>query len=195
VVTLLVPAFYGDSFVGVPPILIALGVANGFLIVGGPVAAFVMARLSGTRVLLASLVALAVDVALAVGLIPVWGVWGAVVANVSAAATQMLVLLVSELNALGLTWGAVLRDALPAFVGALVGVGAWLAARPIPSVAVATVTASLLGLAAVVVLLRVMRSGMTDGDLRAIVRVLPGRVAAPAGAALRWVRWRPETEP
>ena len=117
VVALLVPAFYGPSYEGVPPILIALGVANGFLIVGAPVGAFVMARLSGFKVFAASLVALAVDVALALTLIPVWGVWGAVAANVCAAATQMMLLLVSEVRALGLTWGAVLRDALPALWG------------------------------------------------------------------------------
>jgi O-antigen/teichoic acid export membrane protein len=192
VVTLLVPAFYGDSFAGVPPILLALGVANGFLIVGGPVAAFVMARLSGSRVLLASAVALAVDVALAVGLIPVWGVWGAVVANVGAATTQMLVLLASELKALGLTWGLVLRDAVPALVGAVVGVGAWAVARNIPSVPVAAVTAGLIGSASVVLLLRLLRTGLTDGDLRAVVRVLPGRVARPAAVVLRCVRGRPE---
>jgi O-antigen/teichoic acid export membrane protein len=194
VVTLLVPAFYGASFEGVPPILLALGVANGFLIVGGPVAAFVMARLSGSRVLLASLVALAVDVALAVGLIPFWGAWGAVVANVSAAATQMLVLLVAELRALGLSWGVVLRDAVPALVGAVVAVGAWLAGRPISSVLLAAIVAGLIGLAAVVLLLGVLRSGLTDGDLRGIVRVLPGRLQTGAGAALRWVRWRPEVQ-
>jgi O-antigen/teichoic acid export membrane protein len=194
VVTLLVPAFYGDSFAGVPPILIALGVANGFLIVGGPVAAFVMARLSGTRVLLASLVALAVDVGLAVGLIPVWGVWGAVAANVSAAATQMLVLLVSELKALGMTWGVVMRDALPALIGAVVGVGAWLAARNIPSVPLAAVVAGVIGGVAVVVLLRVFHTGLTDGDLRAVVRVLPARFEKVGGRALRWVRWRRQTD-
>jgi O-antigen/teichoic acid export membrane protein len=190
VVTLLVPAFYGESFVGVPPILIALGVANGFLIVGGPVAAFVMARLSGTRVLLASLVALAVDVGLAVGLIPVWGVWGAVVANVSAAATQMLVLLVSELKALGMTWGVVIRDALPALIGAVVGVVAWLAARNIPSMPLAAVAAGVIGGVAVVILLRMFHTGLTDGDLRAVVRVLPARFEKVGGRGLRWVRWR-----
>ncbi len=192
VVALLVPAFYGPSYEGVPPILIALGVANGFLIVGAPVGAFVMARLSGFKVFAASLVALAVDVALALTLIPVWGVWGAVVANVCAAATQMMLLLVSEVRALGLTWGAVLRDALPALVGAVVAVGSWLVARESPSVLVATVVTAVLGFAAVVVVLRLLRSGLTEGDLQAIVRVVPPRLERFARATLRWVRWRAE---
>ena len=54
---------------------------------------------------MASLVALLVDIVLALGLIPIWGVWGAVVANVSAAAVQMFVLLSSELSALELPMG------------------------------------------------------------------------------------------
>ena len=192
VVALLVPAFYGPSYEGVPPILIALGVANGFLIVGAPVGAFVMARLSGFKVFAASLVALAVDVALALTLIPVWGVWGAVAANVCAAATQMMLLLVSEVRALGLSWGAVLRDALPALVGAVVAVGSWLVARESPSVLVAAVVTAVLGFAAVVVILRLLRSGLTEGDLQAIVRVVPARLERFARATLRWVRWRAE---
>jgi O-antigen/teichoic acid export membrane protein len=192
VVAMLTPTFYGSSYAGAGPVVLALGIANGFLVVGAPVSAFVLARLSASRILAASVVALVVDVVLAVSLVPPWGIWGAVVANVSAAATQMLVLLGSELKALGLSWSVVIRDALPVMVGAVVAVGTWLVARGIPSVPLAVAVAGMLGTAAVVLLLGVLRSGLTAGDLGALVRVLPSRLERPASAALRWVRWRAE---
>ena len=81
VVALLVPAFYGTVLHRRAPILIALGVANGFLIVGAPVGGLRHGPAVRVQVFAASLVALAVDVALALTLIPVWGVWGAVAAT------------------------------------------------------------------------------------------------------------------
>jgi O-antigen/teichoic acid export membrane protein len=192
VFAVLVPTFYGASYAGVEPVLLALGVANGFLVVGGPASAFVMARLSASRILTASVVALTVDVVLALALIPGWGVWGAVVANVAAAGTQMVILLASELRALGVGWGTVGRDTLPAFVGGTVGLLAWYASRLAGSTWPAVGVAAVIGILGVVVVLRVLRSGLAPADLRAVLRVLPRRMQAPAGAVLRWVRWRDE---
>ena len=179
VLAVLTPTLYGSSYIGVEPVVLAIGVANGFLVVGAPVSAFVMARLSASRVLTASVIALAVDVVLALGLIPLWGVWGAVVANVGAATTQMLILLVSELTALHLSWAAVGRDTVPVFIGAVVALLAWYASTFVPSVWWAAAVAAVIGVVGVVGLLRVGRSGLTAGDLGAVVRVLPERVRGP----------------
>jgi O-antigen/teichoic acid export membrane protein len=192
VLAALAPTFYGAEYSGVPPLLLALGIANGFLVVGAPVSAFVMSRLSASRVLMASVVALVVDAALALGLIPIWGVWGAVVANVAAALTQMLFLLVSELTALHLSWAKVGRDTLPAFVGAAVALGAWYVSTSVPSAGWAAVMGAFVGASGVVLLLRLARSGLTEGDLQAVLRVLPARMRGPLGATLRAVRWRSE---
>ena len=192
VVAVLTPTLYGSSYTGIEPVVLAIGVANGFLVVGAPVSAFVMARLSASRVLVASLVALLVDVVLALGLIPVWGVWGAVVANIGAATTQMLILLVSELTALHLSWATVGRDIVPVFIGAVVALLAWYASTFVPSVWWAAAVAAVIGVVGVVGLLWAGRSGLTAGDLGAVVRVLPGRARGPVGAILRSVRWRDE---
>ena len=192
VVAVLTPTLYGSSYTGIEPVVLAIGVANGFLVVGAPVSAFVMARLSASRVLVASLIALLVDVVLALGLIPVWGVWGAVVANIGAATTQMLILLVSELTALHLSWATVGRDIVPVFIGAVVALLAWYASTFVPSVWWAAAVAAVIGVVGVVALLWAGRSGLTAGDLGAVVRVLPGRARGPVGAILRSVRWRDE---
>ena len=160
-VAVLTPTLYGSSYTGVEPVVLAIGVANGFLVVGAPVSAFVMARLSASRVLVASLVALLVDVVLALGLIPVWGVWGAVVANIGATTTQMLILLVSELTALHLSWATVGRDIVPVFVGAVVALLAWYASTFVPSVWWAAAVAAVVGVVGVVGLLWAGRSGLT----------------------------------
>ncbi|HEU4329661.1 MAG TPA: oligosaccharide flippase family protein [Lapillicoccus sp.] len=194
VIAVLATTFYGSTYAGVEPVLLALGIANGFFVVGGPVSAFVMARLSASRVLIASVVALAVDVALALSLIPLWGVWGAVVANVAAAGTQMMVLLVSELRALHLSWSVVSRDALPALVGALSAVLAWYLSSRASSVALAAVVAAVVGLVSVGGGLWALRSGLTADDGRAVLRVLPARVQALAGPLLRCVQWRRTSE-
>ena len=191
-VAVLTPTLYGSSYTGIEPVVLAIGVANGFLVVGAPVSAFVMARLSASRVLVASLVALLVDVVLALGLIPVWGVWGAVVANIGAATTQMLILLVSELTALHLSWATVGRDIVPVFIGAVVALLAWYASTFVPSVWWAAAVAAVIGVVGVVGLLWAGRSGLTAGDLGAVVRVLPVRARGPVGAILRSVRWRDE---
>jgi O-antigen/teichoic acid export membrane protein len=193
VLAALTPTFYGSSYAGAEPVVLALGVANGFLVVGAPVSAFVLARLSAARVLSASVVALVVDVVLALGLIPIWAVWGAVVANVAAASTQMLMLLSSELGALGLSWATAGRDTVPVWVGAVVAVVAWYSSTFVPSVWWAVVVAAMVGSVGVVGLLRVVRSGLTPGDLQAVVRVMPPRIRGPVGAVLRSVRWREET--
>jgi O-antigen/teichoic acid export membrane protein len=193
VLAILTPVLYGSSYVGVEPVLLVLGVANGFLVVGGPVSAFVMARMSASQVLIASLVALVVDVVLALALVPLWAVWGAVVANVAAALTQMLMLLASELTALHVSWTEVGRDTIPVFVGAFVALLAWSASTLVSSVWWAATVAASVGVLGVVVLLRLLRSGLTAGDLGAVERALPERLRGMVGTTLRSVRWRAET--
>ena len=90
---LLVPVLYGEEFSDASPLVLALGIASGLLVVGSPVTAFVSARLSAWELLRANLVALVLDVAVAVALIPLWGAWGAVAANVVGAGTRLLLLM------------------------------------------------------------------------------------------------------
>ena len=59
----------------------------------------------GGELLRASVIALIADVVLAVALIPVLGVWGAVIANVTGALLSLAILAHWELRVLGISWG------------------------------------------------------------------------------------------
>lgn len=181
----LVPLIYGDDFGAVPPVLLALSVAGGFMVVASPVKAFVLARLKGRRMLVINLIALAVDVALMIGLIPLLGVWGAVIANFSAAATQLGLLLASELRALNLSVSETVLHAFPAALGSLACLASWWAASlllPFLHALVAALIAGLTGVLLTVVALRLFRCGLSADDGRAILRVFPvalARIARP----------------
>lgn len=170
----LVPVIYGDEFAEVPEVMIALGIAGGLLIVAGPVQAFVQARLVGTRLLWVNIVALVVDVALAVALIPGLGVWGAVIANVAAAAVQLGILLFGEVTALGLTWAETGASTLPTLVGALGCVVGWFGASALNwGYLLTSIAAGTLGLLVTTLVLRLTRSGLTRGDAEAILHSTP----------------------
>lgn len=170
----LVPVLYGADFAAAGPVVVALGVAAGFVTVASPVVAFVSARLSAGELLRATSVALVVDVVLAVSLIPPLGVWGAVIANIGGSMTSLLLLTRSELRGLGITVSLAVRDALPCFVGAALAGVLMVAGDVVPG----TEWARALGIAVVggllyVAVLRVTRSGLTVPDADAIIRVLP----------------------
>ena len=174
----LVPLIYGQQYDEARVLMIALGIAGGFLVISGPIQAFVQARLLGTRILWVNLTALVVDVVLAVTLIPPLGVWGAVIANVAGSVTQLGILLAGEVKALGVRWVDAGQDLLPTGVGAAGCLGSWAiaAAVGIPPVPTSLV-AGALGLGFVVLGLRWTRSGLAAGDAEAILRSMPARLA------------------
>lgn len=179
---LLIPVLYGHGFDASAPMLVALGISSGLLVVGGPVSAFVMGRLDARTVLWASVVALAIDAALAFALVPVIGGWGAVIANVAGAFTRLLLLVHSELRAMVIGWYDLLRQvssSLFAFaICALAWWGGHMSGLPdIPAAVAAAIVGSLVWIASV----RVARGGLQPGDVDAFVRVLPERLR-PAGS-------------
>ena len=183
---LLVPFLYGEEFSAAAPMVVVLGIASGLLVAGSPVTAFVAARLSAGALLRANLVALAVDVAVAVALIPVWGAWGAVAAYVMGALTQLLLLMRREIGLLGLSWRTVAAQSGAVALGAGASVVAWFVAGalPWPPVGAAPVAAAI-GLVVYVGLLRLTRSGLTDEDAVAVARSAPSPVAAGVRVLLR----------
>ena len=182
----LVPTIYGQDYTGVPQVMLALGIAGGFLIFSGPVQAFVQARLSGVRLLWVNLVALVVNIALALSLIPILGVWGAVIANIGAAATQLGILLAGEIRTLGVTWAATAHSLLPAAVGAAACLGSWFATQALGWGAAPTaVAAGTLGLVLVILGLRATRSGLDETDAQAIQGSLPSRLSTLTRPLLR----------
>lgn len=182
----LVPLIYGHQYAQVPEVMLALGIAAGALVVAGPVQAFVQSRLAGWRVLMVNVLALGVDVLLAVVLIPSLGVWGAVIANVGASLAQLLILLSGELRSLALTWRLVLRQSMPFLIGSLVCGLIWPLVRLLDlSPLLSALLAGFSGLALYLVSLRVGRIGLTIGDAGAVLRVVPTRYRSLAAGALR----------
>jgi O-antigen/teichoic acid export membrane protein len=182
----LVPVLYGSEYAAVPELLVVLGIAGGLMVVVAPVQAFVLARLRGGRLLGINLVALVVDIALAVALIPAIGVWGAVVANVVGAATCLALLLRGEIGALGLTVRGSFHSASPALIGAGVCVVVSAAARlsPLPELATAGGIGAL-GLVLVISLLRVTGTGLEPDDAAAVIAAVPQRLRSSAARGIR----------
>lgn len=190
---LLVPALYGAEYADAAPVLLALGMAGAVLTAGGPVSAFTLARLSARRMLVANTLALVVDVALALALIPLVGLWGAVIANSACALTRLAYLTQAEISALGMSWGGVARSTMPALFSAPLALGLWWAgtASALPSL----VTAVLVGVAGMAVLsvaVKVTRTGLTGADRDALLRSLPRPVRRPGGLVLATMTGRRE---
>ena len=185
---LLVPWIYGPAFASASPLVVVLGIAGGGLVVAAPVMAFTMARLSAVRVLRASGLALVVDLVLAVGLVPLLGVWGAVIANVAGSATQLGLLLRGELAILHLTWRTAASDIAPFVVGVPACLLAWtLSGVVTPSPFFGAVLSAVAGLALLVAGMHLSRSGLTEPDAAALRRNLPGPVARLLGAPISWL--------
>lgn len=98
----LIPLVYGSSFAGTAPVFLALGAVSCVQSLINPFLAFVRARKRSGLLLRINLIALTVDVVLAVALIPVLGVWGAVIANMAGQVAVLLPLALSELHQLGI---------------------------------------------------------------------------------------------
>ena len=174
---ILVPLLYGPDFAAAAPLVVVLGVSMGFLVAAGPVSAFVLARLSARRILTANIVALGVDLTLAVSLIPLLGAWGAVAANVCGSATRLAILLRDELTHLGMRWREAARQGAPLVVGA---VSCGLAFAPgqvlLGHAVVGAVVSVIIGAGCLIGGLRLSRSGLTWTDAEAIGRILPTRL-------------------
>lgn len=190
---ILVPVIYGPDYASVPPILLALGVSGGISVLVGPVLAFVQARLQGRWLLWVNLLALVVDLGLALALIPWIGVWGAVVANIGGVVIRLALLLGGEVRTLSYPATRVLRDVAPVAIGALVCWAAWLTpdllglGTSVAEAVVGSLLAGAGGLMLMLVLMRISRTGLVPSDRRAIAGALPRRFSAVSGPFLRLV--------
>jgi O-antigen/teichoic acid export membrane protein len=173
---LLVTTLYGHEYDASSPVLVALGISAGLVIVFAPVTAFVSSRLSAGVLLRANLTALAVDAAVAVSLIPLVGIWGAVVASISAIAVRYGLLLRNEIGQLGIGWGELGGLVRPALLGVLLCLGTWFAVRPLGDGLGSAVIAGAAGVAGYALALRVARTGLTESDAASIARPFRGRL-------------------
>lgn len=171
--TLLVPLIYGSEYQSAMPVLLALGVGSGLMVLSGPIQAFLQARLKGWRLLRINATALLVDVAGMIILIPAFGVWGAVAANLGAALTRMALLLLAELPLLPISWGRFWGLALPTWLGVASGGLSYCAGGLMTHPLVGAVVAGPLGCAFLIAGMWVFRSGLTAADRSAVTHSIP----------------------
>lgn len=183
-IAVLVPVLYGTDFAGAALPVVVLGCAGGIAVASTPVMAFTLARLSARHLLVVNVVALVVNVAAALLLIPPLGVWGAVFANIAGVLTRMVILLEGEARALKIHLSTVLRMLMPVACGIAAAWLSWGVAvlAQLPAVVEAFIC-GIVGVGVVVILLRVFGTGIDPGDARAILDGMP-RALVPVARPL-----------
>ena len=182
-----VPLIYGDAFRSAAWLFVPLALVSAFQSVNNPVLAFVNARQRGGLILKASVVALVVNVGVAVALIPPFGAWGAVVANVTAQLVVLVWLAATEPLAASLGLSGMLRLYRSFLLGVAVGgaaLGAGAALNNVSAV-LATVTASAVGAALFIFLVRLSRTGLTIEDRDALINAVAVRLRPHLSRLLR----------
>jgi len=182
----LIPVLYGEAFASASPVLLVLGVSGGLAVIVSPLKAFMMARLSGRTLLLVNVAAVIVDLALMLVLVPFLGLWGAVIGNVAASLTQIIIVMITEARALKVRNSNMLHSILPYAVGTVACALAWfgtgaLRLSAVPSAAVAASA----GIVIVILLIRLLRVGLTLADVGAVVSALPSWSRRTAQIVLR----------
>jgi len=180
VVTVLIPVLYGRAYDPVMPIVIPLGIASCLMSLHNPLMSFVSARRRADVELRATLTALVVDAALSFALIPVVGVWGAVVANILGGLANLPLLLSFELK--------IQHTPLAAFVGSTVN---WLVSLPAAGVAVGSAllvghgpiveaaVGGAVGTVAFVGAVRLARGGFGRDDREGLLESVPAALRPP----------------
>ncbi|HEY5252060.1 MAG TPA: polysaccharide biosynthesis C-terminal domain-containing protein [Acidimicrobiales bacterium] len=183
--TMLIPVVYGHRYQATTELIIPLGIASCLASLLNPVGTFVNARRRSDLILKANVIALGVDAVLAFSLIPIIGVWGAVVANILGSLADLPILLVFEMRTQGTTLGEFVRSVrawlialvatgLAVGVALLAGQNAWLRA----GVAFSVGTAVFIGG------IRLFHAGFNDGDREALLRSVPRVLRGPASLGL-----------
>jgi O-antigen/teichoic acid export membrane protein len=170
-----VPLIYGRSFVTAAWLFVPLALVSCFQSVNNPVQAFVNGRERGDLILRSNVLGLVVDLALAVALIPAFGAWGAVVANVAGQLVALAVL--AAMEPLATSRGLVgLVRLNRAFLYGVAACGAALAAgAALRSAPAATAAAFVVGGAVFVIVIRLTRTGLTKQDHDALVGAMATR--------------------
>lgn len=186
---LLVPTLYGSDFDPAAPMLLVMGAAAAAAVLSGPLSAFVLARRAGRAILLVNLAALVVSVVACTALIPWFGAWGAVVANVTVVTSRTAILFVLEARALDQAVLPSARAALPVLLGAVAAVlGAGVAGRLDQPLLLALVVSVTVAAPVLAMLLRMTRTGLAPRDRDAIAGVVPARAQRLVHTVLRpWV--------
>lgn len=190
VLALLVPLLYGESFASASGLVLALVVVSGFLIVTYPMQTFVIARLRSGSTLAVNSLSLFATVVVALALIPWLGAWGAVWGKAAVVLTRVVWLGWRETESFMVGRREYLggfRTVVAASVcgGAAYWVGT-LTAGQADSALVGAGVALVVGAAAYVPAVWLVRGGLETRDIAAIGRALPEKVRPLATKVLRY---------
>jgi O-antigen/teichoic acid export membrane protein len=122
VVYVAIPLLFGSEFGQARTPFLVLGAVSCLQSVALPLSMLVFATRNAGSVLLINLVCVAVDAALAIGLVPLVGLWGAVVANASAQSLSLGLLMIVAIRRVGIQANALGRACLPLILGFGAGV-------------------------------------------------------------------------
>ncbi len=183
--TVLIAFIYGNRFEATTRLIIPLGIASCLSSLLNPVGTFVNARRRSDLILKANILALGVDLVLAFSLIPIIGVWGAVVANILGSLADLPILLAFEMRNQATTFGDIIRSAqswlvalgamaLAIGTALLVGQNVWLRSG------VAFGVGSIVFVGGV----RLLHAGFDTGDRRAAVESAPRLLRGPISFGL-----------
>ena len=174
---LLLQPIYGAEFAGAAPVVVALGIGAAVATTGSPLLAFIQARLAGGAVLKLNLAAVVVNLVLIVALLPVLGLWGAVIANLAGVAVRNGLLLVTESRDAQVRLSAALWDVAPLLVGSVACLLVHAVARTAPTGLVTTaVLSAVAGVVLYVVGLRVLHLGLAAPDAAALEASVSARL-------------------
>ena len=118
-----VEPLYGTHYSPAVLPFLLLGLVSCLQTALGPVASFAFATRSASKILKANLICLLVDAVLAVSLVPVIGLWGAVVANSVAQIVSLLVVTAVVTRKLGLRLKQIAADVRLFAIGLTLGTG------------------------------------------------------------------------
>lgn len=167
----LLPVIYGSKFRAAAWLLVPLALVSCFQSVNNAVVAFVNARRRAGALVRANAAALFVDVVVAVALIPRYGAWGAVIANVAGQLVAILALARSEPLIRERSLALLIRAYRPF----LIAIGTVAILLPTCAIlrewseVIAAMVAFSLGSITYIFVLRLSNSGLTEGDRDVLV--------------------------
>jgi O-antigen/teichoic acid export membrane protein len=188
----LVPLLYGSEFRPSAALFLPLAFVSCLQSVSHPVNTFTRARGRNDILLRAYCWALVVDLVLAVSLILLIGVWGAVLANVFAQSFALIAISNAELTYLGVPRRHYLSAIAFLGVGSAIGLLTLVLVTPfrLPPLLGAPLAGSV-GLALLCMLSRLTRTGVEATDGLALVDSLPRALREPVGHVVKLFQIRP----
>lgn len=178
-----IPLIYGHTFTDASPLFVALAISSCFATCLNPTVAFLAAHRAAHTVLWTNVGALAVDAAIAFGLIPLIGAYGAVAAAVAASVVRLVVWTRAVARLMDLSWRPFMIDAVVFAAGAAAVVAGVVIGRAIPGPAGVVIEVAI-PLVLFFGLLRWRGWGLSDADSGPMTRPLPARLRTPALSVL-----------